>query len=373
MRRSKAGRRRKALMKTVFKILICAAASIAAALCAAFSTALLIPVLALAVFMGVYWGTVYLLPPLIGAAAGTVIFLGGDVGALPELFMYLLAPAFLTIIEKRRLPHRYGVLGLAVIFCLGLYLSMALGSILAGKPPYYGVLETWDNVYYPRILDLFSGAAGGADTLEALADIRAVIPDTLMWTCILTGEAYSMALVMLYRLWHRAFGVKPRRMADLPDWRLPKSFLIGSGMMLAAIGLVYAFGLAQANAIAYSLGLIIASLYGVQGAAYFMFMFRTVNAPAFMRVLLIVFTVLFFPFSLGFLAAFGLKEQITGKRAKIKKLIAERARENRPFSRADELAKYGYVREERAKPSRSRSDETDKNDNNGGEEPPVDE
>lgn len=354
-------------MKTYLKILICAGAAAAAALFSVFSEALLIPVLALAAYMGVCWGAVYMLPVLLGSVAGVALGFVPNVDLIPKLVMILAAPLYLALCEKKAWPHRYAVLGLAVIFCLGQYLSTTLSSMLAGRAPYEGAVETWDTVYVPLFEGLFAGLPGGTDTVDALKDVSSVIPDTLMAGSILTAEIYSMAMVLILRLWHKAFKTEPRAMAPLSDWRLPQSTLIGTGMMLAAIILAYILRLDRANAIAWSLGLIIISFYAVQGVAYFLFVFKTVGASGASRAVLFMLTLFLFPFSLVILALFGLKEQITKKRPKIKKLLAEKKRQDEPFSRAEELAKYGYIR----KPGPDKPDGEGK-DKADGEQPDTD-
>ncbi len=346
-------------MKTYIKILICAGASIAAAVFSVFAEALLIPVLALAAYMGAVWGAVYLLPVLIGCTAGVFLGFVPGVDLIPKLAMYLLAPSFLVLCERKNIPHRYAVLGLAAIFCLSQYLSTSLSSMLEGNAPYEGALRTWDEFYMPAFERIFGGVPGGDETVEMMGDLRSYIPDTLLAGSILTGEAYSLALVLILRLWHKAFGTKPRPMADLPDWRLPQSVLVGSGMMLAAIILAYVLKLDRANAAAWSLGLIICSLFAVQGLAYFLFMFRAVNAPGAARAVLFVLTLFLFPFSAALLAFFGIKEQIMKKRPKITKLLAEKKRQDAPYSRAEELAKYGYIRRPDHKDEDSGKDKTD--------------
>ena len=343
-------------MKTYLKILICAGTAAAAALFSVLAEALLIPVLALAAYMGAAWGAVYLLPVLIGCTAGVFLGFVPSVDLIPKLAMYLLAPSLLVLCERKAVPHRFTVLALAAVFCLGQYLSLSLSSLIAGKAPYEGALQTWDEFYAPMFERIFGGIPGGSETAETLGELRSFIPDTLLAGSILTAEIYSLALVLILRLWHRAFRTAPRPMADLPDWRLPQSVLIGSGMMLACIILAYVLKLDRANAAAWSLGLIICSLFAVQGLAYFFFMFRAVNAPGAARTVLIVLTVFLFPFSAALLAFFGLKEQITKKRPKITKLLAEKKRQEEPYSRAEELAKYGYIRRPESK------DEGDKTD-----------
>ena len=331
-------------MKKVYKILICAGAAIVSFPLAFTSQIALLPLIALAAYMGSEWGLLYLLPPLAGIASGVIAGFSSAAEMLPQLVMLIGAAIILTAYAKKRFPHRFAVLGLAVLICVGYYFSMTLGSLLDGKAPHAGIIEEWDNVYYPRFSEAFSGMPGGQDMLETMNSIPLVLPDLLMWLSVLAGEAYSLALVLLFRLWHKAFGTKPARMAPLAEWRLPGSVLAGSLLMLAAIGLVYLLKLDHANSIAYSLGLIVASMFAVQGFAYLIFMFTVVRAPKFVRVLLWIFSIIFFPYSMGFLAFMGIKEQLTKRRSAIRKLFMEQRAMRKRTDKATELEKYGYVR-----------------------------
>lgn len=347
-------------MKNGTKIAICLGTAALTFVLAAFAQTLLIPLTALSAYMGAMWGLYYLAPSAIAACAGALLFGGTDPGSLAAAAMFLLIYAVLTAYLKKKFPHRYAVLALAVTVCVGQYLSMTIASMLAGRPPYSDVVDAWDRMVSEVFTPVFGGIAGGGEVLSMFGDVSAAIPDTLMFMCILTAEGVSTALVMLTRLLHRLFKTEPAPMARFAEWRLPHTALIGGGIMLVCIALAYIFRLEQANSVAYSLGLIVASLFAVQGMAYLDFVFRVSRAPGFVRVLAWVLPVLAFPYSLLLLAFIGVKEQITKKRPKVKKYLMELSAQQRAMNRADELAKYGYVRQDAKKPPE------DGESNNGG-------
>ena len=329
-------------MKTGTKILISFGAALIAAVFSLISHIVLLPVLALGAFMAVEWGFIYLVP-MLAAIAVPRLLAPIEVGGIVSLAELILIPLCLAFFEKKRLPHRYTLIALAVVICLGEYLMLTLGSMLAGKAPYEGAVEAWNSSIAAFEASFGSGGAEFASSLREFSD---VIPDILMWACLLCAELFSFALLMFYRLWSKAFRVEPRPMADITEWRLPKSMLLGSGLMCAFIVLVYLLKLNGANAIAYSLGLIVASLFAVQGASLLLFIFKASGASRAMTIALSVFSVLFFPWSMGILAVFGLVEQIKNRRGKIKKFLNERAEARKLDRLADEYEKYGYIRGE---------------------------
>lgn len=333
-------------MKTGTKTGICIGTALLAALTAAFFPTLLYPLIALIAFMGARWGAVFMLPGLAAAIAGAILGPGMSAGSLVSAASYVCAAALITVYIKKRLPHRYALLGLALIFCLGQYLSLTLGSMLAGKAPYAETVDTW-NELLTAITPVLDGASGAGFTSELFGDVAHLIPDLLMWFCILTAEGSAFGCVMLIKLYHRLFKETPAPMARFAEWRLPANALWGCLIMLAGIPAAYLLKLEQANSIAYSAGLIVASLFSVQGMAYLNFVFTVSRAPGFVKVLSWILPVFAFPYSIGLLAFIGIKEQLTQKRVQVKAALKELARQRRQYDRADELAKYGYVRTEK--------------------------
>lgn len=346
-------------MKTGTKTAFSLGAAALTFLLAGFFQPLVFPLIAFSAYMGAAWGLYYLAPSVLASCAGVLLIGGTDPGSLATLVMLLAAYALMTAYLKKRFPHRYAVLGLAVIFCLGQYLSLTIASMLAGRPPYSDVVDTWDRLVSEFIAPALGGTYGGSGYIEAFRDMSSAIPDTLMFVCILTSEGMAIALVMLTRLIHRLFKTEPQPMARFADWRLPHTALIGGGLMLLGIAGAYIFRLEQANSIAYSLGLIVASLFAVQGMAYLDFVFRVSRAPGFVRVLAWILPIFGFPYSLLLLALIGIKEQITKKRPKVKKYLMELSAQQRAVDRADELAKYGYVRNEAKHTPESGDNEAD--------------
>jgi hypothetical protein len=346
-------------MKTGFKILISLAAAALAGVFSLFSHVLLLPVVALAAYMGSEWGEVYLVPVLAAMTAAMLAAFKLDAPLIITLALFLSAAVFLTVYGKKRFPHRYAVLALAALFTLGVYLSITIVPMLEGRPPYEDAVEMWEEGYAKAMSGI---AADYSDTAQSFSQ---AIPTVLMLTCILTGELASMALVLLFRLCHRIFGTSPAPMAKLRNWRLPANSLLGALIMLAAIGLVYLFKVAQANAIALALGGIIVTLFSVQGLAFMTFVLQVSEAPRGLRIFLWAFIVLAFPYSLLVLTFIGVREQIRDRR----RMIIKSIREARPMTeaqrRAEEYEKYGYIREDKADGSaREKDDENKENKEN---------
>ena len=342
-------------MKTGTKVIISLGAAALAGVFSLFSHVLLLPVVALAAYMGSEWGSVYLVPTLAAVTGALLAFFKIDAPLIVTLALFLSAAVFLTVYAKRRLPHRYAVLVLALLFSVGVYLSIAITPMLEGRPPYEDAAILWE--------ESFKGAFGGllADRAGSIAEFSRAIPTVLMPACILSGELAAMALIFLLRLWQRIFKTPRAPMAKLSFWRLPANSLIGALMLLLAAAAFFIFRAAQAGAIALSLGTIIVSMFSVQGAAFITFVLRFSEAPRGLRIFLWGFVILLVPYSLLVLTFIGVREQIRSRRLLVIKQIRESSDMTRAQRRADELAKYGYIREDK---KGSESDEPENNKDN---------
>ncbi|MBO4562328.1 MAG: DUF2232 domain-containing protein [Clostridia bacterium] len=329
------------------KTLICFGAAVLCLAVSMFSRLLLTPLIALAAYMAVEWGLVYLFPPLVGLTVGIFAAFGFDSSSLPILVSFILAAVMLTVYGKKRLPHRYCVLGLAVILCLGSYLSLTLGSMLAGEPPHTEAAKIWESVWDSAIPASLSSGSAAEEISDIGASVALMLPDLLMLASVMLGEALALGLVLLYRLCHKVFKTVPAPMARFSAWRLPSGSIVGGLILLSAIGLAFLLKLDGAKAVAFALGFITASLFSVQGLAYFFFVFEMSKAPSSVRTVFCVFCALTFPYCMLFLAAIGVREQIQ-KRRRAVRLYLESIKNMSEFEkRSDELAKYGYIREDK--------------------------
>lgn len=335
-------------MKNWTKALINVGVTLVCFVLAAFSRLIILPVIALAAYMGVYWGIWYLIPPVIALVGGNTLFSGVDPGSLCCSAMLVLLPVILVIYGRKKLPHRYALLALAITLCLGLYLSAAIVPMLNGEPPYAMLAEAWDSAVISSFTSVFSdGLAGYAETLEFLNSFTELLPNFMMAAVLLMAEFSAMALLFSFRLWQKVFRTAPARMAKFCYWRLPQSSLIGAAVLIALIAVVYVLKVQQATAIALTLGLIILSMFSVQGLAYIMFVLRIARAPKLMRVLIWVMSALLYPSSMIFLSITGIAEQIQNKRRKVIEYLRQESERSRLERRAEEYAKYGYIREEK--------------------------
>lgn len=343
-------------MKTGSKIIISLAAAIAAGLLSLFSHVLLLPVIALAAYMGAEWGWAYLAPTLAAIAGALLAAFELDASLIVILVMFISAAVLLTVYAGRRLPHRYALLILSALFCVGTYLSVSIVPMLEGRPPYADAVELWEKSYSQSISGLLPNSS------ETAAAFSAAIPTVLMPSCLLAGELAGLALIFLLRLWHRFFKTAPAPMAKLRDWRLPSNSLLGALMLLLAIGACYLFRVAQANAIALSLGAIIVTMFSVQGFAFITFVLQVSEAPRGLGIFMWVSLILLFPYSLLVLTFIGVREQIRSRRRLITRKLREAERMSKAERRAEELAKYGYIRDEKKGGSGESGPEDDKED-----------
>lgn len=330
-------------MNKSVRIPICLGAALLGGVFSVFSHALLLPVLALAAYMGANWGVFYLIPVLAGIAGGIFLAFSVSPSLIVTLVMLLSVPVFLTFYEKRRFPHRYALLGLTAIICLGTYLGITIEPMLAGKAPYADAVELWDTVFIPAV-----SSASSQSVSELMSGFSEIIPDILMFISLLWAQICALALILLLRLWHRVFRTQPAPMARFCDWRLPSSTLIGCIMLAAAIAAVYIARFSQAKAVALTLGLIIVSLLSVQGLAFMLFVLRYSRAPRGLRVFFWVAMALMFPYCFILLSFIGAREQIKNRRRLIRQKLSGADGMSKAERRAEEYAKYGYIREDAA-------------------------
>ena len=334
-------------MKNWIKALITLGVTLACFVLAAFSRLIILPVIALAAYMGVYWGVGYLAPVIAALVGGTLFFTGVDPGTLSYAAMLALLPVILCVYAKKRLPHRYALLVLAVVLCLGNYFWAALVPMLNGEAPYSALAEAWDSTVVASFTSVFTEElAGYSGMLEFLNSFTELLPNMFMPSVVLSAEFSAITLIFGFRLWQKVFRKEPLPMAKFHNWRLPQSSIIGAIILIVGIILVYAFKVQQATAIALTFGLIVVSMFSVQGLAYLMFVLRITRSPKIMRVLLWVIAALLVPYSMILLAFIGLTEQIQKKRRKVLEYIKQENERSRLERRADEYAKYGYIRED---------------------------
>ena len=294
-------------MKTVSKIMICAAAALLSSVFIVYSQTALLLCVALAAYMGSVWGTAYIVPVLAAMTAGSMALGGCGIEQTTTLICFILCVAYLTFCARRKLAHRYALLGLAILICVGNYLSIALPSILAGEAPYEGELASMLS----------------ADMVSTMDSIALIIPDLLMPVCVLTGEAYALAIVLLLRACHRLFKTEPQRMAPFSQWQLPQSILLGSIIICVGIAAVILLDIKQSTAIALSAAIPIVSCFFIQGMAYLMFIFGNSRSSRPVRIFVWAFVILSLPYSVIIPAILGIKEQITKKRPKIARYLEQ--------------------------------------------------
>lgn len=331
-------------MKNGTKLLTAFAAGALAFGFSIFSQLFLMPVLAFAAVIAVEWGWYYIAPTVLGVCLGTLLFRDPGAGTYASLAMLLLVPTVLAVYGKRRFAHRYAVLILAAVVTLGTYLSMTLDSMLAGEAPYAGAVRIWEELLVVPAQEAAGSYPAYGDVAELFAELTELIPDILMPFSIAVGEFLGLFLVLFCRLFAKLLKAEPQKMAPFTEWRLPKTALWGGIILAVVIAAVYIAGFERATAIALSLGIIIVSLFSVQGLATLLFVLEAANSPKVLRVLLFVLTPLLFPYSLILLTVSGIREQITHRRRYIRQAMKEIAERLEREKDDDEMNKYGFIK-----------------------------
>lgn len=351
-------------MKTSTKYLITVGAALLCVPLAAFAPALALPFFALLGFLALHW-SIFCLGPAFGAAAAGAYLAGFTYNSAAAAMMLALVSAAVFLLGRKTSPYRVLAVTLLVILTAGLYLAMTADSLRAGEPAGARVTEVWEKL----VAEPFKAAAAafpdGEELASAVDDFGAMIPDLLLWSCVLMAEAASIGIVMLLRLFRKIFKAEDRPMARFEEWRLPSTALIGLLISAAAVALPFILKHDGAKAFAYSVGFFWASLFGAQGFATMLFVFRVSKAPKALPILTTVICAVTFPWSMAFLSIMGIREQITKRRSALKRYIAQMKAKNEAFDRAEELAKYGYIRPARKEgdsPDKDNKDETDKED-----------
>lgn len=335
-------------MKSVFKILICVGTGLLCFLFSMFSQLLLLPLLALAAFMAAEWGPLYILPAIVGASLGTLLPSAFDAGSFVTAATYLILPVFIAVYLKKKLPHRFAVLGIAVILTVGMYLSMTIDSLIAHEAPYAEALKVWNEIMVDPLRETFGADPSYSSLIDWVESFSAYIPDIIMPSCIVSGCGAGLGLTLLTRLYYKIFKLAPGRiMARFIDWKLPHTALWGSLIILAVIPIAFIFRFERSIAITASAAFIVLSMFSVQGLAYLSFVLSITKAPGSMKAFLYLLSAVFFPHSLIVLAIFGVREQIKNDRKLMREYSEKEKSMQEAAKRSDEINKYGYTRDEK--------------------------
>ena len=276
--------------KFIFALLF----GLAGAFAGAYSVLLLPLAAAVTVYSGVRWGRIYAAVPFIFTLVAIFFSRLGDDFALYSLCCaFTVFTLFTYTAFTLRLPYRLTALVLAAAALLALYAALALPSVLAGKAPYDGVIESL------RTMDAYYRSAGYV--IEDIAELRDSIPNLFYGMLILAAEAASFATVTLsYKFLKSTGAVRP--MARFREWQLPQSLKLGLPVFAAAVAIMYAAGSAAAPVLLYTLLYALLPLLAAGGIATALYLalrgrdrfslpiallvaFMTVMSPYFMAIL----------------------------------------------------------------------------------------
>lgn len=282
----------------------------------AFSPVLLVLAAAGVVYVGIRWGKYCAAVPFFFTLMGIFFSrLGSD------LIMYTLIGAFTVFALftymgfKTGVPYRIIALVLAVFALIALYTAIGLPSLLEGKAPYNGIVESL------RAMDEYYRSMGYE--IEDFASLRDSVPYTFYGLLIMLAEAAAFLTV---KLSHRFLKSEPsiRPMARFREWQLPPSLKIGIPVFAAALILLYAVKFNGASVVLYTvLYMLFPPLIacGIASALYLALRGRDrFSVPI---TLFLVFLTLMSPYFMALFGAVDLYAGIRRRMIKTDRLIKE--------------------------------------------------
>lgn len=224
------------------------------------SPALLVFAAAGTVFLAVRYGKSYAAVPFVFTLIAVFLsHLGNDI------MLYTICCAFIIFCLVAyggfalRLPYRIIALALAFFALIALYLAFGLPSLLAGKPPYEGILSSL------RTLDEQYRSMGYI--VEDIVLMRESLPDIFYGMLIMLAEAAAFATVFLSCMLCRLSKSGVRTMARFREWQLPSNLKLGVPVFAAAIIIMYAAKLNGATVILYTVLYMLLPLFAAAGVA----------------------------------------------------------------------------------------------------------
>lgn len=301
------------------RLLICIAAA-----GAAFGIALYLPsfipvVCAFAAAMGAAWGVLYSLPVLCANAVVmyfTTIRISGDpaMSAYVNIIMYFLLLAGLTGLIRQKVPYRYILLALTVILAVGTYLTLTVDSIVAGNEPETLMRETWDAVASDAIAQMGAAGIDTSTMVETAESVSIALSNFLMAGVLISSEATALFTLLITCWFMKIFKAKPREMAPFYRWRLPKSIVWGTLVLIAFSVILSVARVSAAAAFGYAIAVPLISMFALQGVSYCFYIFRRMRSPTPVYITTILMGLFTMPISLLAFASMGVIEQIANKR-----------------------------------------------------------
>lgn len=249
----------------------------------AYSTVLLIPAAAGAVYLGVRHGIFHAAAAALFTMLGIFFaHLGNDITMYALWGAYSFSVIFTVAAFRLRLPYRMIALVLAAAALIALYVGFGLPSLLAGKAPFEGILERL------RYFDEYYRSMGYV--IEDIAELRESIPTTFYGMLVLLAEAAAFFTVVLSRLFCKLSNADIRPMARFREWQLPSSLKLGIPVFAAAIIVLYAVKSNAAPVVLYTVLLMLMPMLAAAGMGTAMYIASrgrsTVSMPVRLFVIL---------------------------------------------------------------------------------------
>lgn len=230
----------------------------------AYSTVLLIPAAAGAVYLGVRHGIFHAAAAALFTMLGIFFaHLGNDITMYVLWSAYSFSVIFTIAAFRIMLPYRMITLVLGAAALIALYIGFGLPSLLAGKAPFEGLLE--------RLRDFDEYYRSMGYVIEDIAELRESIPNTFYGMLVIFAEAAAFFTVILSRRFCKLSNAEIRPMARFREWQLPSSLKLGIPVFAAAIIIMYAAKFNGASVVTYTVLSMLLPMLAAAGIATAMY------------------------------------------------------------------------------------------------------
>lgn len=285
----------------------------------AFVPILLIPAVALIVFVAICWSRSCALLVLVPTAAGAFIAnLSGWTQFVPMLVLVVGSALILIAGFRKKLPYRYIAVGLALLCFACLYCYISLDSIRAGKEPYAPLTEGLD-----RLAELYraTGVTGSAEIAESIRDVSDGVPTVFYGMLVLVSQASAFLTLILAKAMCRAKKSELAPMAKLSEWQLPPSLRIALPVLAVAVIVLYLAKISAAQTVMYTVVYTLMPMFAVAGFGC-MLIIAERRGRTFVKVFAIIMLIIS-PFFTAMIGVFDLYSGIRRRMLKIDRLVKE--------------------------------------------------
>jgi len=259
------------------------------------------------------WGAPGAIPAFAAVLAADFLLLGAA-DALYVASLWAPASLIIGLVIAKKLPWRSAVAFSALALGVALYLSLTLGSMLAGENPFAEVTALMKENTAQLLNQLAASPFGqDAEYMKAAGSLFADIADATPQIAIVTvcGGAmfFSLADVLIARGLCKAAKRELRPMAHFALWQLSKQHGYAALAAIAGTLVVLLAGLANAEAIFAAAACIVIMPLMLMGVCYMEFLLRMSGGKrALRRAAFYAFALFLMPYSL---ILTGLMDRVT--------------------------------------------------------------